>query len=496
MAKQRCTGWRLALVGMALASSACAPISTQSTVAAPPPSTYTLSTTLGTPVVMSTSQADPSAGAPPARSAPFQMSVGYGSAAFRDPKDAPGVIWVATDRGPNIDCEDTAGHPVRVKNFCGRLKGKIFPDPGFNPSIYQVRLVDGGNSNRVEVLKTIPLRDAAGRPVTGLPNDYPDRARDLDDPSSAAVEANTEYAYDRELQRLPFNQNGLDVEALVRLPDGSFWLAEEYAPSLVRVSPDGVVLERIVPDDREARHPATGRSMSVCDALTRGTNSTTAATYPVRCALPGILAMRSLNRGFENLAVSADGKTLYVAMQSPLANPSKAVYRRSRNVRLLTVALKADGGFERVSGEYVYSLDAPESFPLDQSNKQHDVKLSELAMSPDGRLIQLERINRQTKLYVVDLGGATNILGSRWDSIATQPSLEALTDLAAAGITPLRKTLVFDTARDAPHATDPGKVEGLAFFAPDHFALVTDNDFGIVSQPTYFYVIRHALSGR
>jgi hypothetical protein len=231
----------------------------------------------------------------------------------------------------------------------------------------------------------------------------------------------------------------------------------------------------------------------VCDALKNGTASTKGATYPINCALPAILDLRSLNRGLESLAVSADGKTLYFAMQSPLSNPSKDAYKVSRNVRLFTASLNADGSFGKVTGEYAYVLDLPSSFPLDKSTKQNDVKLSEMSMTPGGKLIQLERISLQTKLYQLDLSRATNLLGSKWDDRATQPSFEQQTSLGAAGIVPIGKTLVFDTAKDLAAATSPGKIEGLAFFDSGNFVLTTDNDFGVVSPQTFFYVVNKTL---
>jgi len=193
--------------------------------------------------------------------------------------------------------------------------------------------------------------------------------------------ANTENAYTSDLQPLPFNQNGLDTEGMARLPDGSFWLGEEYAPSLVHVAADGKVLERVVPADTGVTNPITGQSMSVCDALKSGTAKARQANYPITCALPGILDLRSLT-AHRNLAVSTDGKTLYFALQSPLANPSNDAYKSSRNVRMFTASLNANGSFGQVSGEYVYFLDTPVTFPLDNSIKQNDVKLSEMSVTP------------------------------------------------------------------------------------------------------------------
>ncbi|MGQ9838219.1 MAG: esterase-like activity of phytase family protein [Cyanobacteriota bacterium] len=427
---------------------------------------------------------------------PFQPILGLGSAAFRPQGETdPLVIYTASDRGPNLDCQNSSESPIGIADFClGQdgnpdEEGKVFPVLTFAPSIYKLQLQVQGDRWVPLLLETLPLKDSQGQPITGLPNDLPPRPEDITKLSSSdAVVANTENAYDARGMLLSFDQNGLDVEGLAQAPDGSFWLADEYAPSLIHAAADGRILERIVPDDSGLVNPITGRPMSVCDALKEGTETNPAARYPITCALPAILNLRSLNRGFENLAISNDGKTLYFAAQSPLANPSKAAYKNSRNVRIFTASLQADGSFDKVTGEYVYLLDLPETFLKDESSKQNDVKLSEMSISPQGQLIQLERISKTTKLYQVDLNQATNILGTDWDSTQKQPSLEEQTDLAAVGIVPVDKKLIFNSDTDLPNPI--AKIEGVAFLDDQQVLLVNDNDFGISGNPTALSVVR------
>ncbi|ACX97200.1 esterase-like activity of phytase family protein [Halothiobacillus neapolitanus] len=456
---------------------------------------YELNTNLGKPVTFVSHDGTVS----PA--APFQMTIGYGSEAFHNPKDPADIFYTASDRGPNIKCEDSAKAPVNLADFCGALdstgtfqvdnNGKIFPAPFFDPTIYQFKLVQQGGTMQPTLVKTIPLLDQDGNPIGGLSNDLPDRPKDLTTVASTdTVVANTENGYSNTAERLPFNQNSLDTEGMAQLPDGSFWIGEEYAPSIVHVAADGRVLERVVPNDSGVMNDITNKSMSVCDALKNGTPQTPAANYPITCGLPGILDLRSLNRGIEDVAVSPDGKTLYFGMQSPLANPSKTAYKSSRNNRIFTVALNADGSFDKVTGEYVYQLDTPDTFVADASTKQNDVKLSEMSVTPNGHLIQLERISKVTKLYHSDFSKATNILGTKWDDRATQPSLTEQTDLTAVGITPVAKTLVFDTENDYTPAQTPGKVEGVAFLNDEYMLLTNDNDFGIKGDPSKFFVIK------
>ena len=78
----------------------------------------------------------------------------------------------------------------------------------------------------------------------------------------------------------------------------------------------------------------------------------------------------------------------------------------------------------KVVGEYVYTLDDPTTFRRDPSKRQNDPRISELMAIGLDRLVVLERTEQTTKLYEVELGGATNIAGTRWDDAATSPSLE------------------------------------------------------------------------
>jgi len=127
--------------------------------------TYDITTNLGQPVVFKNASGQ--------QSQPFQSTIGYGSAAFHDPKDPLDVLYTVSDRGPNIDCEDVDDAPINISGFCGTLEGKIFPDPGFDPSIFQIALRQQGGQNVATVLRTIPLLDASGQPITGLSNDFP-----------------------------------------------------------------------------------------------------------------------------------------------------------------------------------------------------------------------------------------------------------------------------------------------------------------------------------
>ncbi|MEK9521904.1 esterase-like activity of phytase family protein [Streptomyces venezuelae] len=339
------------------------------------------------------------------------------------PAERRGEYWTVTDRGPNGQ--------ITV----GKDKRRTFPVPGFDPAIVKVRAV----GDRIRVLKSIPLTTRSGAPVTGLPN-QPGR-----DEAPYDHSATTPLAYD---------VNGLDTEGLVRDRDGSFWLADEYGPSLVHVSATGRVLARHVP-----------RGLAL-----------TGADYPVVESLPSVFLKRKINRGFEGLALLPDGD-LVMALQSPLLNPDKAAGEDSRTTRLLRFSPRKN----RVTAEYAYRFDAVGVVEPGQT-KTSELKISSVVALGGDRLLVQERTDKASRLYEVRLRRGADILGSRWDSTAS-PTLEQLGDEAAADAPVLAKRLVVDLNTVAGV---PGKIEGIAVEGSSTLVLLNDNDFGMTDGPEAF----------
>ncbi|WP_406089263.1 esterase-like activity of phytase family protein [Streptomyces sp. NBC_01013] len=343
------------------------------------------------------------------------MLGGIGSDLY--PAGRKGEFWTVTDRGPNGQIKVDGG------------KRRTFPVPGFDPAIVKVRL----SGKRVEVLRSLPLTTRSGAPVTGLPNQ--------------AGRDEAPYSYDAKTP-LPYDPNGLDTEGIVRGADGSFWLVDEYGPSLVHVSGSGRVLARYVPEGLNLKH----------------------ADYPVVEALPGILLHRKTNRGFEGLALLPGGD-LVLAVQSPLSLPDEDAGEASRNVRLLRFSTKK----RAVTAEYAYRFDAVGVVDPGEDDTS-ELKISSVVAVGGNDLLVEERTDRAARLHRVTLPRGAGILGSRWDVPAASPSYEELADPAAAGVPVLRKSLVVDLGKVAGV---PGKIEGVAVTGPDTLALINDNDFGM-----------------
>lgn len=333
------------------------------------------------------------------------------------PAGRKGEFWTVTDRGPNGQ--------IKVDG----KKRRTFPVPGFDPAIVKIRV----SGDAVKVLDAIPITTSSGKPVTGLPNQ--------------AGRDEAPYSYDARTP-LAYDANGVDTEGIVRAEDGSFWLIDEYGPSLIHVSARGKVLTRYVP---------------------KGLNLT-GTDYPVVEALPAILLHRKINRGFEGLA-QLPGGDLVMAVQSPLSLPDGAAGDASRTTRLLRFSPKKLA----VTAEYAYRFD-PVNVVDPSEDDTSELKISSVVAVGRDRLLVEERTDKAARLQWVKLTRDANILGGAWDTDTTSPSLEQLDDPAAAGVPVLPKRLVVDlgTVEGVP-----GKIEGVARVDHDTLALINDNDFGM-----------------
>jgi len=344
---------------------------------------------------------------------------GIGSDLWHQPGSPDDEFWMITDRGPNgtatVDGED------RI----------TFPTSDFDPIILHVKVAD----DEIQILDALPIVGESGAPVTGVSN------RDGADEKP--------YNFDG-TEEIDYNTSGVDTEGLIRTEAGDFWLAEEYSPSILHVGADGKVIARYTP---------AGITLDGAD-------------YPVYDTLPAIYGDRRGNRGFEGLAISGDGTTLFAALQSPLYVPDSDTGKASVNTRILAV----DVATGKATAEYVYQFDDVNEFDPSQEGKVDAMKLSSIVWIDENTLLINERTDPVSKLYAVDLSNATNILGGPYDDATTDPSLEASNDLSGTDVTPLAKTLVVDLSTlDGV----PGKVEGVAVIDDNTIAIANDNDFQI-----------------
>lgn len=362
--------------------------------------------------------------------------------------DPPGTFWGVGDRGPNIKPKDAvARYGLTALAAATAIDGaKVMPLPTAGPSVARFR-IDG---DAVVLEEVLPLRTPDGAAISGLP--------------LPLIEQESEPALALDGQPLGCDPRGADSEGIACLPDGRMWIAEEYGPSLLLVDRSGTVLRRCVPHGTSAAFAGTG--MEIAETID-----------------PLALA-RKLNRGFEALALSPDGTTLYTAFQSPLSHPDRAAHQQSDLVRIWALD-PADGS---LLAEYAYPLDPPETFQRDCElgpAARDDVKVSELAMLGDGSMLVLERVTQSTKLYRVrpDAGLA---LPPEWRDPARRPTLEQLgaAGLRAAGAPVLAKHLVLSTDDHSEIGCD---LEGLIALDPTTLLLASDSDYGTEGAVTGFW---------
>ena len=337
----------------------------------------------------------------------LRLTLSVGSGLSRRAGDVPGRVWGLGDRGPNLKIRTAIKlYGLDALKPLKDLKGaKMLPLPGFQPMLAELQV----EAERVQLIRTLPLRTLAG-PLLGLPLPGGDNAQ-------------MEPTFDIVGRKLDPTTAGCDPEGVATLADGGFWVSEEYGPSLMKVSADGLVQARWVPEGLE-----------LPDAQAR---------------LPARALRRRLNRGFEGLAISGDERWLYAGFQSALEGDAP----------LATTIWKLDARYGSLAGEYAYPFDPPGSFPRDVAAGEatpDDLKVCELIWLGPDRLLVLERMTRDARLYRVDL--------------------------AAPG--PLAKTLVFTTDDHPGMAQD---LEGATLLSDREVLLATDNDFAVEGAETRFY---------
>jgi hypothetical protein len=342
--------------------------------------------------------------------------------------DRSGTRFITvTDRGPN----DELGS--------GKNRKLTFPTPTYSPSIVRLEVESG----QLRVVERLPLK---------LPAGYVDRTTGSEDVSGLSNGPHDAAPWSLHGRtRLDYDAYGLDTEGLtVDGRDGSFWLCEEYGPSILHVAADGTILLRLVPEGLKLNTPGIS----------------------LRDILPARLEKHKDNRGFEGLGLSPDGTTLVAIMQSPLSDPDESAGERSRNITLITLDV-SNAERPTLSGVYLYLAEPAERV----GGAQDDVKVGDLAALSATRVLVAERDNqaggRHKMVYLADLSDASNLLHRD----VGRKSLEELSEsnLRSAGIKPVSKQAVSNLA-----SLDyrPEKLEGLAVVDEWTIAALNDNDFG------------------
>ena len=348
---------------------------------------------------------------------------GYGSSIDADPQN-PNRFYGLTDRGPNAD---------------GGENIKIFLQPGFTPSIGHFEIQANGT---IKKLRDIPLKDANGKPLTGLPN-----------PKGYGTSKETVVDTDKHL--LQRDITGIDSEGLAVMKDSTFWVSDEYGPHIVHFDRNGFELERMSPRGVQTN----GRR------------------------LPAVLGHLRPNRGMEGLTTTPSNRVLVGIMQSALHNPGKAEVKNESVTRILSFDLatgKTKQYLYRQGGNYW--------------------KNSEIRAIDEHRFLGDEHNRKNVKhVYLIDLRGATDVSDPADSENGLKVNGKAIEEntweeLAAAGIKPVSKKLVSNVKKDVNFQSS--KFEGMwVADGGKTLWIINDDDFGIDSTDDHTIVPKRLPNG-
>jgi hypothetical protein len=338
------------------------------------------------------------------------------------------------DRGPNVESAD--GFAVE-------------PKPDYDPGVARFVFEEG----EAELVERIPLRDSSGHPYSGLVNS--------ENPTGEKVE-------NLKGHELAHDPDGYDPEGLVAMPDGSFWVSDEYGPFVTHFTAQGQEIQRL---------------------------------SPFNGALPAELAKRYPNRGMEGLTLTPDGKTLVGMMQSSLEQTDLegANAKKDTPTRIVTYNL-----YTHQTHEYLFLLDEPATTGVANSEI---TALSNNTFLIDERDSGFPSATGYKKLWEVNLEGATDVgpqakvtgatykgseggllIGGKTieKTLWGQTTAQSKATLEADHIKPVSATLFLDIDQlltqlnptDAFY--DHDKVEGVAALEGGRRIVISnDNDFGI-----------------
>jgi hypothetical protein len=330
------------------------------------------------------------------------------------------------DRGPNAD-ETPAGRPFLKPDYVAEV----------------IRFELDKASGKISILEKIALKRTEGsttKAITGFPN----------------IPGVDEKPIDEAGNLLPYDPFGADLEGVVVAPDGSFWMVDEYRPSIYHFNKDGLLLHRYIPKGTAA---LAGQPEGTYGDET----------------LPAEYAKRRSNRGFEAMALDAQSGILYAFIQTPLANPNRATSDNSNLIRVL--------GINPTTGlpvaEYLYALEKP----LVRATNVD--KIGDATYDPQTKSFYVierdDNAEPTNKKYIFqfNLSGATNLLAANTPALLPGKTMEqhTLDELATLGIRAVKKTKVLNLPSIGYLPGD--KPEGLTLLPGGGLAVLNDNDFGL-----------------
>lgn len=357
-----------------------------------------------------------------------------------DPSDATGhTFWAVQDRGMAVSYDGGSGDTAY----------KIFAFPGHHQKLVRLRV----QGDSVEILSRDSIAGLDSGFVTGLPS-----TRVATEEAAVRMRLDSAVVDMSGARRVPASANGYDFEGLARTADGTFYLADEMGPRLVRVE-------------------TTGAQVGITREWSPGHG------------LPRVLARRRDNRGLESLCATPSGRIAGL-MQSGLANTASGKRSHAKDSTRVLRFLMLDPATDAVR-EHVYLSDLKRG-----TRAPSEVKIGAMTCLTDTTFLVIEHGEDDAgydwiDLYRVDITAATSDVHEANDVAGYgrlfQGGLKTLEQtgyiprdsatLVASGVTPLRKRLLFGDVmgRTAWRHDTP---EGIAFVNDSTVALINDNDYG------------------
>jgi len=365
----------------------------------------------------------------------FPPSYGSGIAFKGKAPDGALQFYCLTDRGPN-------GDGPNVPHLGGSMDSKLFPAPGFTPSVGELRVDEDG----AVLVSSMPIRTPDGALTSGLP--IPQGALG----NSGEIPVFDEMRFDASGKAV-FHAGGIDSEAIAfDAATGALWVTDEYGPFLLKIDPStGVVQRRFAPG----------------------------------AGLPAVLAKRRPNRGMEGMTLDPSSGLIHAFLQSPLSDGEawyeetgreEKIERHARFLRWLV--------FDPARAQTRSML----AYPLDSAAFAHgrtgNAKLGDVAALGDGRFVVIEQGEGAdghmfNHLMLIDTNGATDISPMGTDLERSSMSGVAVNGADWSSVTPLRKTVLLNLNQIGWVAE---KAEGLALVDACTLAMTNDNDFGMKTR--------------
>jgi hypothetical protein len=327
----------------------------------------------------------------------------------RTPAGYLGTFYMLPDRGYNVG--GTTDYRARLNKLT--VTFAPLADPAAEP------VAERQKSVTATLTDTILLTDAAGESLTGL------------DPAENGIRRAANGFPD--LPQAPTGRVSIDAESLALLPDGGFFIGDEYGPYVYRFSPTGRLLAAIRPPEAFLPKRKGKDHFS-------SNNPGPGAQEPVP---PNPETGRQNNQGFEGLTLTPDGRFLVVILQSATRQDGGDAPETRRYSRLLYYDL-ADLQLPRLVREHVVPLPVFDT----ADGKRRVAAQSELLALGETRFLLLCRdagngygmdgtTSRYRSVELLDTSQATNIAGTAYDgTVPVAPGGRLADGIAPATLTP------------------------------------------------------------